>query len=395
MRPDRIAGLVLTILLLSLPLVSAGHAQDTPAVQVDMSVLYSMDPAVAAPVRPGPLNPAGKKSLTSSARANRVSTPPQEAPVATPSTTAVVFPVKIQDRTDVIDPALGVQPTEPLRKRVARQPMNVAPLPELKPVKSAARKPEVKAPLPPKRPDVHQTARASDRTYASDLSKGGMKMPAVPAKAVYAEPLAPLPLPAAASNDELAKQLVVPDRQALAKSIESIADRVEVKNSAPVPAPVTSKIASTVFERKAKAAEPIDITAVEPAAGLQTASLMGVPRLPPEDESNELEYISFAFSPGKAELDEKTLKMLDDEIVPLLRNNPDWRLQIQAFADKAGRDAENARRTSLSRALAVRSHLAGQGIEVQRIDLRALGMQTDRNPRDRIDFVFFGPNSNG
>ncbi len=47
--------------------------------------------------------------------------------------------------------------------------------------------------------------------------------------------------------------------------------------------------------------------------------------------------------------------------------------------------------TSLSRALAVRTYLLAQGVQSQRIDVRALGNTTDEQPVDRVDAIYAKP----
>lgn len=80
-------------------------------------------------------------------------------------------------------------------------------------------------------------------------------------------------------------------------------------------------------------------------------------------------------------------------IITYLKQNDAARLQIRAFADQsADQSASDARRLSLSRALALRSHLMDHGISSLRLDVRALGSgnalsdDTPTNlPKDRID----------
>lgn len=419
MRPERIIGQFLIVFLLCL-IPSSGQTQDRPPVEVDMSVLNSMDPAAAPSQRLLPsAAPTSRSSLTTITRPDRVSSPlPGDAgyrqqpyaaaPAAIrPATPDLIhFPVKVQQRSELIDPSLGMPSAEPVHKPAAR-PFISAPLPELKPVAIAARKPVAKVPLPPRRPAIQNASRDfvqhARSAAVSDLSKGGMKMPAVPAKEVIAEPLKPSPR-FAASDDTLARQLLVPDRQALARTIDAATAKVNApKPVSPAATHRTAAIptapASRVVPLDTKA-EPIDITAVEPAAGFQTASVIditeqteAVPRMPPEGK-HELEFISLSFSAGNTDLDPETRTIIANKVAPLLKSNPLWRLQIQAFASEAGRDVESARRTSLSRALAIRGHLLEQGVEARRMDVRALGMQTDREPPDRVDFVFFDPTVN-
>ena len=65
-------------------------------------------------------------------------------------------------------------------------------------------------------------------------------------------------------------------------------------------------------------------------------------------------------------------------------------LRLQIFAYAAGDDlsASAARRLSLSRALAVRTHLIENGVRSTRIDVRALGDKVADQPANRVDLTF-------
>ena len=66
----------------------------------------------------------------------------------------------------------------------------------------------------------------------------------------------------------------------------------------------------------------------------------------------------------------------------------DGRLQLKAFAGGSADTASGARRTSLSRALAVRSFLIEQGVRSTGIDVRALGGANDDGPSERVDVLY-------
>jgi hypothetical protein len=92
------------------------------------------------------------------------------------------------------------------------------------------------------------------------------------------------------------------------------------------------------------------------------------------------------FGGGSAELSpaaESTLTGLADR----LKDRPQQRIQLKAFASADGGNASQARRLSLSRALAVRSFLIDQGIRSTRMDVRALGDTAESGPLDRVDIV--------
>jgi outer membrane protein OmpA-like peptidoglycan-associated protein len=63
------------------------------------------------------------------------------------------------------------------------------------------------------------------------------------------------------------------------------------------------------------------------------------------------------------------------------------RITVNAYAGGDAADPSRARRTSLSRALAVRSALMEGGIRSTRIDVRALGLAAGDGPADRVDVL--------
>lgn len=64
------------------------------------------------------------------------------------------------------------------------------------------------------------------------------------------------------------------------------------------------------------------------------------------------------------------------------------RIQLLAYAEGTPTTLSQARRLSLDRALTVRSYLANQGVNTTRIDVRALGNQTENGaPANRVDLM--------
>ena len=62
------------------------------------------------------------------------------------------------------------------------------------------------------------------------------------------------------------------------------------------------------------------------------------------------------------------------------------RLKVVAYAAGQSNNASQARRLSLSRALAVRAYLIDKGIRSTRIDVQAMGAPENANgPADRVD----------
>lgn len=96
--------------------------------------------------------------------------------------------------------------------------------------------------------------------------------------------------------------------------------------------------------------------------------------------------VTIQFSPGSVELGLEAERRLR-ALVQGLRGDPDIRVGIEAYAAATGPGESAARRTSLYRALAVRSYMAGQGVPTGRMTVRALGSAAAGAPADRVDVV--------
>jgi outer membrane protein OmpA-like peptidoglycan-associated protein len=65
------------------------------------------------------------------------------------------------------------------------------------------------------------------------------------------------------------------------------------------------------------------------------------------------------------------------------------RVKLAAFSGKIGRDSSQARRLSLTRALAIRTYLVSKGVPVERVDVLAFGGPT-QGVTDRVDVLVRG-----
>ena len=79
-----------------------------------------------------------------------------------------------------------------------------------------------------------------------------------------------------------------------------------------------------------------------------------------------------------------------DRVAERLAGDEALRLQLNAYAAGEGDQSSQARRISLSRALAVRAYLIDKGVRSTRLDVRALGQPQDNGPADRVDLVVVG-----
>jgi len=96
--------------------------------------------------------------------------------------------------------------------------------------------------------------------------------------------------------------------------------------------------------------------------------------------------VRVGFTAGSAKLKspaEADLKKVADA----LKADSALRIQLLAYAGGTSDSASQARRLSLSRALAARLSLINQGVRSTRIDVRALGNKSEGGPADRIDII--------
>ncbi len=116
-----------------------------------------------------------------------------------------------------------------------------------------------------------------------------------------------------------------------------------------------------------------------PRKPVKTASLPRETAAPPR-------AVQVLFGPGSAKLD-KAATVGMKRIADAMNSDASMRIQLLAYAGGASMSASQARRLSLSRALAARSYLIGRGVRSTRIDVRALGNKSSAGPLDRIDLM--------
>jgi len=96
------------------------------------------------------------------------------------------------------------------------------------------------------------------------------------------------------------------------------------------------------------------------------------------------------FSNGSADLTDAGRRELA-QLADRLGREGDGRIQLLAYADGTPENESQARRLSLSRALAVRSFLIDRGIRSTRVNVQALGIKGAGGPADRVDALAVGP----
>lgn len=150
------------------------------------------------------------------------------------------------------------------------------------------------------------------------------------------------------------------------------------------PTPVTPPAAAATTAATAPSVTPPTPAAPAAPAAPPAQTATRSPAVPLGDGTRVV------FSGDEIELNDAAKQALGG-LVAKMQATPSARVQLLAYASGAPEQASKARRTSLSRALAVRTYLLAQGVQSTRIDVRALGNTIDDPPIDRVDAVFAKP----
>jgi outer membrane protein OmpA-like peptidoglycan-associated protein len=176
----------------------------------------------------------------------------------------------------------------------------------------------------------------------------------------------------------------------------------------PVPGPKSQKIRPTPQVANLPDTPAVVSTPLPPTPSIQTAP---IPSAPPPASGNAPSApalpppmsptpVSMTVPPVPARLMPDDLKIdfaPNSESLPpdanvhlsrlaaKLAASPDLRVELRSFATGSADMASKARRLALARALSVRSYLTSQGIDAERIDVRALGNAANATPGDRVD----------
>ncbi len=321
-----------------------------------------------------PPRPAGKITLRPPKSAARPPAPsamaavpaPKPKPAAPPNVAAVAP-----------EPKPAAKPPAPrAKKRIPVDRKGLAPPAESAVTEGAKARPPVAAKPPEPKPAAKEPAAASPPP------------PPVAAKAPEPKPAAKEPAAAPPPPPPVAAK--PPEPKPAAK---------EPAAAPPPPPPVAAKAPEPKPTAKEPAATPTAAPAddkaaktalVAPAAGPDAGSQQ-LAALPPATARIEPDRpITIGFETGSAELD-AAARLALTRVADALNEDAELRLQIVAYATGNDANASQARRTSLSRALAVRSHLIDMGVRSTRMDVRALGNKFKTAPGDRVDLVVVRP----
>ncbi len=157
---------------------------------------------------------------------------------------------------------------------------------------------------------------------------------------------------------------------------------------APKPAPVAPTPAAT------PPAQPqIPMTIVSSDTKAFTVEISGVARDPFAGTKTVNPLDGFAvmsrvrFLTGKSEITAQAQALLDELATRLLQSTV--RIRLAAFSGRAGDLSSEARRLSLTRALAIRNYLSAKGVTPDRVDVLAFGGAAE-GVSDRVDVLVRG-----
>lgn len=126
-----------------------------------------------------------------------------------------------------------------------------------------------------------------------------------------------------------------------------------------------------------------------PAPAAPTPALQAdPPPVPPMTMTGDT--LTLPFGPQDATLAAESRQRLD-ALADRMVSTPALNAQILAYAGSTDGGPSQARRLSLTRALAVRGALLDHGIASTRIEVRALGDQAPDGPADRVDIRLLTP----
>lgn len=270
--------------------------------------------------------------------------------------------------------ATGAPPTlrEPLMPTPGAMPQSRLNVPALQaPARQAA--PRVTTPSPKARQETRPAPRPALMPATVDAPP--MQPVANPPRTSVAPPapVRPAPPPAPSPAPEPAAVIAPPP----------------ASEPPPAPPPVTqAPLANTPAQAEPTPTAPPPATTPPPAPAPEIQAEVATP---PSAASapQTTQVVTLAFEPEQTDLSPANKPQLQ-ALAKRLQGNEALQVRVMAYAAGDGENASRARRTSLSRALTVRSFLMDQGIRSTRIEVRALG-QPDSGPADRVDLDVFTP----
>lgn len=312
------------------------------------------------------------------------------------------FPIVTRTRSESTNPSLPLTPSRPVPKKTGAERIQAERVEKLQapasPEDTQQAEPRVR--INAEREPMNSLPGVKFKGKAPDTdatNHGGMKQPAQTTNPpANSQPLS------TSSEDRQLRDMMRMDRPQVMQGLEDAARRAEGERAGNLPTPAADTPAADTPQKIVPPGEGPQLERIDSRRPGDTAPsgepvierIDAQPRqatipkptnsAPPAD----LRMIAITFAPDATVLDKAIGLQIDRDILPRLQANPSLHVQIQSFASENRGATLGARQRSLKRGLAARRYLIAKGIEQSRIDMRALGMQTNREPLDRIDFVF-------
>ncbi len=257
-----------------------------------------------------------------------------------------------------------------------------------KPAVTAAKK----APPPPKKvaqAKAPQPPKKSAPVPAAPAKQASVAPPAPPVKTVPAAPkvaaappppkLAPKSAPATAAPTAIA-----PKTATVAKAAQL--EDTTAALTPPPPPPVSPSVDTAKQAPAAPAQQPAAPAAPTPQANDAAPPAPSTQTASRGDPAVQVSEVQVLFNSSEAGLSGPAKTSLESVAQAMLEDDTSI-VQLFAYAGQENIDATQARRLSLSRAMAVRAFLIGKGVRPARMQVRALGNKTTSGSPDRVDVV--------
>lgn len=153
----------------------------------------------------------------------------------------------------------------------------------------------------------------------------------------------------------------------------------------PMRSPGSGAPAASAESGQAYAAAALRTAALTPASpAAKPDDDIELAAVPPLNEAREGARFRLIYAADQVEMSLPIRRDLEP-VVTDLRKKDALRVRLAAYAGAIDESTSKARRTSLSRALAIRSYLIDNGIKASRIDVRALGHNSGASAPERVD----------
>lgn len=280
--------------------------------------------------------------------------------------------------------AAAPQPKAPAQPKMAAAPAQPKAAPAAQP-KAAPALPQIALPSVPAPAAPSMAAPRTPAPSRSDSGPLALNATPTPPPSVTPPPDIPAMTVVGPQASLLAPIPAAPKTTAAPPAANKANTPPAAKSGSPTPPPA---IAAPKAPDAPSAAAPTAPSVAAPStpaqAPQQQAALPPATKGPSPAPAATADSLEIRFAMGDANLTNEAKAALD-KLSDGLKNNEKSRLQLLAYASEDQISPSKARRLSLSRALAVRSHLIAKGIRSTRIDVRALGDQIPGGEPNRVD----------